>query len=533
MKAKRWTTAMLALAVMGTTVACSTSGKEEAVPAAGGDAGKSLLPVTLKGMLFGDQPKDLPVVLEEFEKRTQGTLNTKLNIQWNPGGDHKQKVKLMMAAGEEMDFVFDAAFMNLKELIPQGAYVQLDKYYNNDAYPGLKKAFTPEFVESNKWDDGHIYTIPFTQYFYDIQVVMLRKDLREKYGMKPISSYEELQAFYDKVLEQEKGVTPLALRGASGYQDILASDTPETDTVRPILISGIPYVVHLSDDLKTVKDVVVLGDPASEWAKLPAPFNSMKTAFAQYDRWADWSKYLEKDVLSQKDSKAYFMSGKAASYHGTLSTYAADRKKLKETIPSADLEFFVFRANMRDMKDKAISTNYKANNSVAIPVTSKNVDRTMKFFDWLFSSRENHDLFEHGIPGKHWEAVGDNQIKLLDESKNYTFPGYELTWNPSMIRLASDLDENVKKYYEYSAKPETYYTAVLGKFTFDNTQVKSEFANINSKAEPFVQILKAGQMKDWEAQAVKLNSELKPLGLDKIRAELQKQVQAYLDKGGK
>ncbi|WP_284645889.1 ABC transporter substrate-binding protein [Paenibacillus silviterrae] len=533
MKAKRIATALLALAMVGTSAACSSTEKQGAANSAGGDKGGTLPPVTLKGMLFGEAPKDLPLVLQEFEKRTQGTLNTKLSIAWNPNSDHKQKVKLMMAAGEEMDFVFDADFMNLKELIPQGAYVQLDKYFNNDAYPGLKKAFSPEFVEANKRDDGHIYTIPFTQYFYDIQVVMLRKDLREKYGMKPISSYEELEAFYKKVQENEKGMTPLALRGSSGFQDILASDGPDMNTVRPILISGIPYLVHLTDDLKKVQNVVVLGDAAAEWSKLPAPFNTMKTAFPQYDKWAEWSKYLEKDVLSQKDQKAYFMSGKAASYHGTLSAYAADRKKLQETLSGADLEFFVFRANQREMKPKAISTNYKSNNSVAIPVTSKNVDRTMKFFDWLFMSRENHDLFEYGIQGKHWEPVGDTGLKLLEESKSYSFPGYELTWNPTMIRLASDLDETAKKYYEYSAKPDTYYAGVLSKFTFDSSAVKSEFANIASKAEPWVQLLKAGQMKDWEAQAVKLNGELKAIGMAKLRAELQKQVQAYLDKGGK
>ncbi len=94
--------------------------------------------------MFGDQPKDIQLVFDEFEKRTKDTLNTKLNIQWNPISDHKQKLKLTMAAGEEMDFVFEADFISLKELVPQGAYAQLDKYFNNDAYPGLKKAFPPD-----------------------------------------------------------------------------------------------------------------------------------------------------------------------------------------------------------------------------------------------------------------------------------------------------------------------------------------------------------------------------------------------------
>ncbi|WP_168121716.1 extracellular solute-binding protein [Paenibacillus sp. HB172176] len=542
MKMKRMTTAVLTVALAASVAACSNNNSNEEPTSTDGNAGatnsanttKAPSAVTLKGMLFGDEPQDMSLVLDEFEKRTKDTLNTKLDIQWNPIADHKQKVKLMMTAGESVDFVFDADFQNLKELIPQGAYAQLDKYFNNDDYPGLKAAFTPEFIEMNKRYDDHLYTIPFTQYFYDIPVIYIRKDLREKLGFsEPISSYEELQQFYDKVLASEDGITPLAVKGNGGFQEVLAPEREELDTVRPVNLGGIVYFVHLSDDLKTVQDVVAFGDPAEEWAKLPAPFDTMKSAFAQYDKWAEWSKYLEKDVLSQKDQKAYFMSGKAASYYGTLSSYAADKKKLQDTIAGSDLEFFVFKEKIRNMEPHAISTNYKANNSLAIPVSSKNIDRTMKFFDWIFQSRENHDLFEYGIPGKHWEPVGENKLKLLDDSKNYTFPGYEFTWNPTMIRMPEDLDETAQKYLEYSAKADTYYSAVLAKFAFDTSNVKGEFANIQSKADPFIQTLKAGQVKDWEGDAVKLNKDLQGLGLDKIRNEIKTQVQAYLDGGGK
>ena len=194
---------------------------------------------------------------------------------------------------------------------------------------------------------------------------------------------------------------------------------------------------------------------------------------------------------------------------------------------------FVLNPKSREMKPQAIGVDYRSNNSIAIPANSKNIDRTMKFFDWLYSSKENHDLLEYGIPGKHWQAVGDNQIKLLDEAKNYNFPGYELTWNPSMIRLNSDLDDKAKKYFEYSAKPDTYYLAGLRKFQFDSTNFKSEVANIASKTDPFSQLLKDGQIKDWETQVTKLKGELDALGMDKLRAELKKQLQDYLDKGGK
>ena len=48
------------------------------------------LPIrTLKVMLFGDKPIEMDKVLAEFEKRTKDTLNTKLDIEFNPFDDHK------------------------------------------------------------------------------------------------------------------------------------------------------------------------------------------------------------------------------------------------------------------------------------------------------------------------------------------------------------------------------------------------------------------------------------------------------------
>ena len=91
-----------------------------------------------------------------------------------------------------------------------------------------------------------------------------------------------------------------------------------------------------------------------------------------------------------------------------------------------------------------------------------------------------------------------------------------------MIRLSSDLDETARKYFEYSAKADTYYAAPLGNFAFDSSSFKAEFANISSKTDPFIQLLKAGQIKDWETQVTELKGELDALGMDKLRTELKK-----------
>ena len=66
-------------------------------------------------MLFGDKPIEMDKVLAEFENRTKDTLNTKLDIEFNPFADHKQKLNLKMTAGEEVDAAFDAPWGSLNQ----------------------------------------------------------------------------------------------------------------------------------------------------------------------------------------------------------------------------------------------------------------------------------------------------------------------------------------------------------------------------------------------------------------------------------
>ena len=481
----------------------------------------------MKVMLFGDRPTGMEDVLAEFENRTKETLNTKLDIEWSPIADHKEKVKLKMTAGEEVDLVFDAPWANLRTLAPQGAYVELDKYFNNDEYPGLKKAFSQEMLDANRIN-GKIYAVPFAQYFGGADGIFIRKDLREKYGLPEIKSYEDLEAYFTKVQENEENMVPLAVSGRRGFYNMFK---PTFEKGTPIMTVGAGghWQVVLSEDYKKVLNAVILGDADEQFATLPAPFNDPKTLYGFYDQYAAWNKYLEPDSISQKDHFGVFASGKAAALESDSAQFGAILTKLEAGVPGAELEFFSYNPCFTNFEPGCIGTDYVAANSVAVPATSKHPDRVMKFLDWIFQSQENHDLFELGIEGKHWEAMEDGSYKALG---NHTFPGYELTWNPNYIRLNADLDETTKTYYEYLAKADTYYKRPLAGFKFDTSPVKSEIAKVQPKYDEFYQIAQNGLVQDVWTEARKANEEWKALGLDVIRAEIMKQLQAYIDAGG-
>ncbi|WP_018752015.1 ABC transporter substrate-binding protein [Paenibacillus sanguinis] len=532
MKSKlKFTASLVVFALLvGSLVGCSGSNGAASSPKAEGSS-TALDPTTLKVMLFGDKPVDMDKVLNEFESRTKDTLNTQLNIEFNPASDHNQKTKLKLAAGEAIDLMFDAPWMNLNQNISQGFYHELDKYFNNDDYPGLKKAFSEEFLNANKIN-GHLYAIPITNMYYDSEVVYIRKDLREKYGMEPVQSYDDLKTYLDNVKKNEPSMIPFALMGDRGFFKMFGTEDKQTQLrAEPYSIAGtgVNFNLILSDDGKQVLGATTLGDPAEEYAKYPAPFNDAEYFYDSNDIKVEWNQYVQKDVLNEKDPAALFVSGKSAANESTINAFASMRDRLKSAVPGAELEFFVYNSKIRGLEKEAIGTEYKAWNYLVVPATSKNVDRTMKFLDWLFGSQENHDLFELGIEGTHWEKSGDRNYKTTANTQNYAFPGYELTWNPTLSRINAENSDEALKIINYQTEDSTYYKLPLTGFVFNTEPVKTEIAKIQPKAAELDPILKNGLEKNWRQSAEKLNKELRNLGLENVRAELVKQAQEFLD----
>lgn len=504
--------------------------------------GTSSQPVELKAMLSGDKPTGWDNIIDEFEKETKDTLNLKLNVTWIPQGNYKDKLNLTITAKEDYDLVFDAPWNQLKNIAPNGGYADLGKYFNNDSYPGLKKAF-PAFVMNNNKFFGKNYAVPIMRtYGTGIPCVFYRQDLADKYGVGKIDNYAKLQNFFDQILANEKNVTPLAVKDTRGFYQLSLTDDgtySATNMYRNNIVtvgpgSGIGFEALLSDDHKKVQAIAADGDPDSSFGAFPAPFNRNWT-LDKLEREHSWNKYLEKDSLNQKDDGTMFTSGKAAARIGTLDDYEDTSAKFAANLPDASLGEFIYVPEVKDKEQAAISTTYMANNFLCVPATSKKIDSTMKFLDWLFSDQKNHDLFELGIEGKNWEAAGDDGYKLpegVSATSNYTFPGYVMTWNKNYVRFSSALPENVKAYKEYELQDSTFYANPLSGFTFDNSPVKTEIAKVTAIYSDVMNPLMHGVLASPSEVMQQKFAECRKNGLDTIEKELVKQINAFLAAGG-
>lgn len=490
-------------------------------------------PVNLNINLFGEENthyRNVEPVIEEFEKMTKGTLNTTLNITWTPPVDFSTKSQLWMTSGEDIDLMYASTGNGMEKFAQSGAFADLSKYFNNPDYPGLQAAFSEEYVNDNKLY-GKSYVIPITNTFMDMEGVWYRKDLVDKYGMSEIHSYDDLYNFLEKISDNEKDLTPFGNYGTYAFFKLFTDiNAQQLDgKVFPFVGGGNPklnyIIVQLANDEKSVAGVAAYGDPASEWTNIN-PEYGQDYILNQFNQAKRFNKFIPADTLSNTAGTGQ----QAAAGFLTLSNFKAQEARVKAEVPNAELGFWPIFKNNQEMTPQSQSTDGKAWNFLAVPSSSKNIDRTMEFMNWIYLSQQNNDLFTYGIEGTNWEAVGDTEMKTpdsVDPAQNYLFPGYQLTWNPTLNRIPAGLPDQLVKYFEYQYNPDSFKKNALAGFLFDQEPVKNEIAKSNTVIANYLPLLMSG-FDDVNENLSKMNADLKSAGVEKIKDELEKQINAFL-----
>lgn len=501
-------------------------------------------PVTLQFYLPPSEPNDMQAVLDEFYNRTKDTLNTKIVMNWVPFDDLQNKVAVKLSAGEQIDSTFNAPWQTMNQMIAKEQYLQLDKYFFSDSYPGLKKAFSQEFVDNNKFTDAkgesHIYGIPLTRYFGGSGGIYIRQDLMEKYGFKEINSSQDLLAFWDKILANEKGMIPFGFEGSLEpltlkiknvqYPMFDSSSVSEYNQS----ICDLSYVIT-NDNKVVVSGKDIIHDKEFTDA---LPDVIKKDPMYWYQEARNWytKGIVEKDIISQKNAFAMFKAGKLASVCASgandQTVYDSVTSQVQTAIPGAKVNFYPLFEAFRTATPKMVATDFKCWNFQCIPVTTKYADRVMQFYNWMFSDVKNHDLFEYGIEGKNFIAVGDDKMKFpegLDTAKNYNIVGYQLSWNPTMIRYTDTLPDNIKKLNDLSGDPNFWAKRKDAGFNFNAEPVKAELAKCR-EINTHLRAVQLGMVDDIEGTLKKVQKELDDAGYQKIREEVKKQLEEYLAK---
>jgi putative aldouronate transport system substrate-binding protein len=201
-----------------------------------------------------------------------------------------------------------------------------------------------------------------------------------------------------------------------------------------------------------------------------------------------------------------------------------------QPLPGAELGYYEMNKDLAAEPKGQLQTTFQAWNFATIPVTCENPDRVMEFYDWIFSSMENHDLFELGVEGKHWNAVGEDKYEMIknpDTGNNYNFGAYLMTWNPTMLRVSSTLPDDVLGFVKKHSEQDYFYKDITSGFSFNDEAVKTEMALINDTVS-IKYALDNGMIADYKAEIAKVDEKLKKAGWEAYAAEYERQFNEFL-----
>lgn len=445
-------------------------------------------PVTIKIMHKGPKPAAWDSVYEEYLNRTKDTLNVQLDINWIEHSDYKEKLNLEITSGGDWDLVFDASWIQLKNLAPEGYYADLSAYFNNPDYPGLYSSFTEDVMKANTWFGSMCYIPLFETYGNGIPCIWYRMDWAKNWGIGTdgqINSYEELEQYWQRAVDE--GLIGYGTTQARGFFQLksLRGESYEGAAqagIQSISAGGLTFWIY-SKDGKLI-DMAVEGSGDEAFANFPEGWN-YDFAARRYEDFVKWQNkgYIDPDSLSCTDAAVNFESGLAASLIGTLDDYAKYQDTAANKIGDPDaIGFFVYVDSVRNQEPEAIPTNRAGNNGWCVPATSKNIDATMRFLDWMFASQENHDLMQLGLEGvdfKYGDVAGTYEPL---STYSVDLGGYSFSWNPNYALINSQYKDLALSYREYELKPESFISYNILGFNFDTSDVDLSTAIAQCKA---------------------------------------------------
>lgn len=486
---------------------------------------------TIRLLMPGEEPEGWERIMSKYEETGAQETGVLLDVEWVALSDYNDRLDISMIGAENYDLVFDAPHKKIRTFSSGGIYMPLEELISSGNYPNLQNTFSNELLEYNYYN-GHCYGLPIMHaYSSGISCVYYRKDLAKKYGIGAngqINSYSEYEKFLDAILANEDDITPLGITGNRGFYTLFRTDEVELakDHILKESLGSTAYVL-LDDTDSYVVDIIYEGETDERMAAFPEKYRDGALLYgSRLSTIREWSKYVEDDSVNRTEAWYMITDGLAASMVDTLDTYDSKLSQFSQALPDAELGVFIINDNVRLRKPEATLTKMMANNLVCIPSWSKKSDAVLRFLDWIFADKDNHDLIELGIEGEDWEAVGDDKYIPLDTS--YHFPGYALTWNPDFVRINASIDDEICKYKTYELDIDSYYKSPLSGFTFDTTEIMSEVTAISVIRTSVYTALENGVVDDPVNTLKENTARCYENGLETIRQEAISQINDFL-----
>lgn len=456
--------------------------------------------LTIGFYINSSMPTDMDSVIEEINKLLLEKINAKITdkVVLNYG-NYLEQITLMLSGNEKLDTFLCRNSTNFIQYVTRGQLLEMDDLLKEYGQ-GIVDAVGQDFLNAGVVN-GHQYGLTSIRDLAKEYGFTMLKSYADKYDIKmeDIKTMDDMGAAFAKIKAGEPDMIPLvAATGANALMEYLIGIDALTDYCGVLMNYG------NDDPMKVVNYFAT--DEYAYWC------NYMH----------DWYQkgYIAEDFLTNSDQPHDLMRAHRGFAMPT---------GLK---PGFDTQ----ESNVvgEPMVSVALSERYTTTTLVetaqwCIPHNSTEPEAAMKFLNLLFTDEKLINLFDWGIEGKHYVKTDDGHI-TYPEGVNSENTGYSLGLGwifgnqyLSYVWEGDDIDvyDQLKEFNETAMK-----SGAFG-FVYDNSKVKTEVAAVNNVLNEYRAGLEFGVL-DPDTALPEFLSKLETAGIDKIIAEKQSQLDAWL-----
>ena len=491
-----------AMAISSILGGCGTTAKESTSESISGSSTEKKevavedMPVVQVVASNGAMTDNTPAVQEKVNEILAKEAGVQVNITWLGWGAYKDQMNLMLTGEGEADLIMLAGF-SLPSLVDSGQLYDFTDLYEKNASV-FTDAVDSAYLASGEVN-GRRYAVPCNNNFSGEACVIVNRQMADELGFdlsdeEKIWSLDEIHDMAAAAVEKYPDIYGVVPQSGSTF---LTSYTWDT------LADG--SAVGVVEDCGKSGKVVSITE-CEDYLNLA---RTMRTWYQEG--------LIMQDVVSNTETLwAFVPSGKAFCGFNNggypNGTFTEDSKYYTLSL----------------MKNCALSSSTM---KYAIAGNSQNPEAAFEVLKELYGNAEIENLLCWGIEGENYVLDDQGRATLPDgvtsESNTYTvgtvnpwvLPNMHLTYDNSttvsgFYKLLEEYDENAEK------------SPCLG-CTFDSTPVADEYAACVNVMSKYLQPILCGAV-DTDESLEAFKAELKTAGEEKVIAEKQKQLDAFL-----
>lgn len=467
------------------------------------EATKSTLDsVELNWYLPAAPQKDTALVEKAIGDYLKDKINVTLKLNLVDWGSWTDKSQVLLAAGDNVDIMFTAGWSKFAQSVAKGYFADITDLLPKYAPKTVENL--PKLLFEGAKVNGKVYAIPTSKEIAHTNGIIYSTDLAAKFGLTDalkafetkMPTIDDLEPILKTAHEKDPTIYPLAAtQNGKWALSFLDFD--------PIGDQNVPGVLYPNKDTKVINEY-----ETPEYKAL------LETLHKYYK-----AGYIRKDAATTKTDTSDRKAQKIFLMGGTT-------KPLGNEEVGAS---YGYKMDMFSVTKPFITMNDTQGSMNAVVTTSKNPERALMFLEYVNSDATVNNMLNYGVENTHWVKKGDNVVDFapgLDAKTTGYNPNAFWEFGNQFLNYFT-VGQNTTKWEKFKEYNDSGVPSKILGFNFDAEPVKTEIAAVTNVIAELGPVINTGTV-DPNEYLPKLNEKMKAAGLDKIIAEKQRQIDAWL-----